>query len=489
MRSPRNSLSMPARIVASPARPIPMADEGASDSQPGISAIQILAIVRAHWKKSLVIWIVVTVFSGITLKFLPKTYTAMATLIVDTNQKDPLAGQEFPISLLNNYVATQTELMQGPAILLPVIDRLDLTNDREFSSGYRGDENARREYVQRNLANALQVDQGRGGQLLYVSVSAQDPVKAASIANAVTDVYLEQERRRINVPAGERAQRYSEQIAELRAKVATAQEKIAAFRQQKGITEVATTADADNPDTDTQALTALEGHLLDAQNQRRSLEAKLAGSRSTTDEAMASGQIQQMQSQLRALEAQKAQLAATYGAKHPKFLEVKSQIAIAQQALNAEMSKLGDNNVTELSRAKALEAQYAKAVEEQRVKVLRLRNVQGEGGKLMLELLSAEAVYKRALDGYDQIMFASVGDYKNVTVVSKATPPVKASKPNKFKLLIMGCLAGLGFGLVGPFLYELFLDRRLRCRDDIERSFGIPVLMQFNPINLNWDRA
>jgi capsular polysaccharide biosynthesis protein len=79
-------------------------------------------------------------------------------------------------------------------------------------------------------------------------------------------------------------------------------------------------------------------------------------------------------------------------------------------------------------------------------------------------------------------MFASVGHYTNVNVVSKATPPVKASKPNKLKLLVMGTIAGFGFGLVATFLYELLVNRRVRCRDDMERSFGIPVLMQFDPI-------
>lgn len=483
MRTPRYSNSM-AAVVASPVSAIPVNNDDAGlEAQPGISLAQVVAILRSYWKISLIIWVSITVIAAISLKLMPKTYTAMATLIVDTNQKDTLANEEFPVNLLNNYVATQTELMQGPVVLLPVVDRLKLMQDKEFSAGFRGDPSALREYVGRNLANALQVDQGRGGQLIYVNVSAHDAVKAADIANTLTDVYLEQERRRLNVPAGERAQRYSEQIAELRAKVAAAQEKIAAFRQQKGITDVATTEDADNPDTETQALASLETHLLDAQNTRRSLEAKLAGDQSATDEAMTSPQVQQLQNQLRTLETEKAQLAATYGAKHPKLLEVKSQIATTQQALNAEMGKLGQNNQSELSRAKALEDKYARAVEDQRNKVLRLRNVQGEGGKLMLELQSAEAVYKRALDGYDQIMFASVGNYTNVSVVSRATPPVKASKPNKLNLLLMGIFAGLGAGVAIPFLYELFFNRRVRCREDVERSFGIPVLMQFETID------
>ena len=79
-------------------------------------------------------------------------------------------------------------------------------------------------------------------------------------------------------------------------------------------------------------------------------------------------------------------------------------------------------------------------------------------------------------------MFASVGDYRNVQVVSRATSPTRASKPNKIKLLLMAAVAALGLGLVLPLLYELLMDRRLRCRDDIERAFRIPVLMEFNAI-------
>jgi hypothetical protein len=45
----------------------------------------------------------------------------------------------------------------------------------------------------------------------------------------------------------------------------------------------------------------------------------------------------------------------------------------------------------------------------------------------------------------------------------------------------MGMVAGLGVGIGGPLVYGLLFNRRLRCRDDIERSFGIPVLAQFGP--------
>jgi uncharacterized protein involved in exopolysaccharide biosynthesis len=470
-----------APVVARPLVYAEPVDDRESTLQPGMALTQVIAILRAYWKQSLAIFIAVTLLSAIGLKFLPKTYTAMATMIVDTNQKDPLAGQEFPLALLNNYIITQSELMQGPAVLLPVIDKLGLTQDKEFAAGFSGDARGLRDYVANSLSKAIQVDQGRGGNLLYLSVSAHDPAKAATIANTITDVYLEQERERVNVPAGQRAQRYSEQIAELRSKVALAQQKVDAFRQQRGVIEVGPQAD-NNPDTETQALDSLEARLLDAQNQRRALEAKQAGNAATADEALASPLVQQLQTQLHLLEEQKVQLSATYGPEHPKLLAIKSQIAVVQRSLDSETGKLGANNATQLARAKALEDKYQRAVEDQRKKVLQLRDVQGEGGKLMLELASAQAVYKRALDGYDQIMFASVGDYRNVQIVSRATPPTKSSKPKKLKLLIVAAIGALGLALLLPLLYELLMNRRLRCRDDMERSFGVPVLMEFNPI-------
>jgi polysaccharide biosynthesis transport protein len=454
------------------------------DLQPGMSLKQILAILRSYWKQTLLIAILVAGASAAIVKSLPKTYTATATLIVTPDKNDPLAAQALSDNTFASYVATQMELVSSPIILQPVVDQMNLTSDKYFAAGYSGtDPNGLREYTERNLAQALEVELGRGGQLMYISASAREPTRAADIANTTADLYLAEEQRRLNGPAGDRARRYAGDLAELRAKVATAQDKLTAYRQQKGITDVS--AGQENPnatDTDTQALRSLEEQLLIAQNARRTLEAKSAGQEASADEAMASPIVVQLKTQLATQQTLLSQLSATYGVNHPKVLEAKSQIALTTEQLKNELHNLSENVATQLARARDLEAKYAAAVTEQRAKVLRLRDTQGEGGKLLLELESAQSVYKRALDGYDQIMFASAGDNTNVSIVSRATPPVKYAKPNKVKMLVAGCMAGLGLGLAGPFIFELLVRRRLRCRDDLERGFGIPVLAQFGSL-------
>lgn len=75
-------------------------------------------------------------------------------------------------------------------------------------------------------------------------------------------------------------------------------------------------------------------------------------------------------------------------------------------------------------------------------------------------------------------MFASMGNYTNVSLVSEATPPVKASKPRVLVYLLLAAMAGGFFGLFVPLVYEL-ANRRVRCRDDFERDSGVPVLAEF----------
>jgi capsular polysaccharide biosynthesis protein len=49
--------------------------------------------------------------------------------------------------------------------------------------------------------------------------------------------------------------------------------------------------------------------------------------------------------------------------------------------------------------------------------------------------------------------------------------------------LILGCMAAFVLGLGLPLGYELF-NRRVRCRDDVERHHGIPVLVEFGRLRM-----
>jgi uncharacterized protein involved in exopolysaccharide biosynthesis len=168
---------------------------------------------------------------------------------------------------------------------------------------------------------------------------------------------------------------------------------------------------------------------------------------------------------------------------HRPELELQSAINANRAALAAETASYSHNASADLSAARQLERNLQAAVEAQHARVLAVSRLHDDAAKFQLELESSQAVYKRALEGYDRIMFASSGRYTNVNFVSRARPPVKATQPRVLVDLLLGCIGAGLLGLLGPLGYELF-NRRVRCRDDLERDHGVPVLAEFGPLSM-----
>jgi len=449
------------------------------DAGPGLSILQVLSIVKAYRKHALIIAAAVTVCAAMFIKSLPKIYIATVTLMVSAEHRDPLdagAGMQQPLGI---YMATEMQLMQSASVLLQVIDQLKLTEDKGYAAGYAGNGNLR-EFIKEGLYSQIDIQPGAlGSQLIYVNASARSPTRAAELANTLADVYLAQERERVSGPANERAKRYADELVELKNKVRVAQDQVTAFRQRNGLADF--TAQTGN--IDTLLLASLESRLQEAQNARRTAEVKAIGDPSIgSNNAIAPIAIQPLRNQIDADKAQLAQLQATLGSRHPKVMQLQNQITANQQALERSVQNLTAGASADLTAARQLEVKLQAAVEEQRAKVLGVSRLQGEGAKYLLELESAQSVYKRALDGYDQIMFASDSRFSKISLVSRAVPPQSSAKPKKFKLLLLGIMAGMFMGIALPGAYELLINRRIRCRDDFERAFSVPVLIEFDAI-------
>lgn len=450
--------------------PPELAPGGEEAGAPGFSVAQLICIFRAYWKISAIALLALVLVFAVLIKLLPKSYVATATLIVNRGDKNPLASPDFPAGWANTYIPTQIQLIQSSVVLDPVIRQLNLLSDRSFTGGFRGSEAQLRETVLLNLYKTISAEQGAGSDLLFISAESRSPQEAATLANTVSDVYLKLNREEIDRPAAQRAEVYSQELAQLQAATVAAQNNVAAFRQQHGMIDLA----PGNNDESEVALSDLEQKLLTAENSERDLEAHLSsqawgsGAEDVNSTRTLAGKLAEEESDL-------ASLRETLGPRHPKVLQLQSQIAATRQAIAAGIS-------SQLAAARQMVEQYSAAVKAQRDIVLKRRRVQDEGTKLMLELQSAEATYKRALDGYPEVQFASTGGASDVALISPATPPVQATKPPKKKYFLASCVLSFGLAFGVPFIYELLLNRRLRCRDDLERHFGIPVLAQFGPI-------
>lgn len=474
-----DSPNLPARVPPPPSPPsavaIPVVPQEYID--PAISPWQIWSILWAYRLQSALIAVAVILLAVAAAVAWPRSYEATATLMVNFDVYDPLGGREFPIGLVGSYMATQVELARSTEVLLPVIERLQLTRDEDYTKGYKGPAAGLPLWVADQLRKKLSVEPGLyGSQLIYVASTARSAEQAAQIANMVADVYADQQYRRLTGPAKDRAQRYTEQLGELQGKVNSAQDEATTFRRRHQLIDSDMTGDVS-----LELLTQLEHRLQEIQQVRRVAEARAAGDATVGTEVLGSTMIQSLKTQLAAQNAQMASRAGALGSRHPEVLALQAQISATRQALNAEQRAYGGNVAAELAAARKLEAQVQTAVDEQRSKVANIREVQDDGAKYRLELQSAQVVYQRALEGYDQVMFAATSEYTNVDIVSQATAPTRPSKPRVLMLLFIGCVAGGGLGLFLPLAYEL-LNRRVRGREDIERDHGVPVLAELGSI-------
>jgi polysaccharide biosynthesis transport protein len=456
----QSNLQIPGTEQSQYSMPFPLAEE--EEAGGGLTLLQLWHMLRAYLWFSVGLFVVMVGLAFMVIKLLPKSYEATTALIVNSELTDPLAGRNQPLGLTFTFFPTQVELINNSVVLRPVVNRLKLQADPQFTGGFVGDPKTLSDVVLENLRASLHVQPGTNSQLLYISAMARDPGQAADIANAVADEYLRQISQRTNAPAIERATRYSEQLAELKNKVDATQARVDEFRQTHGMADL---KEGQNGDSEGAALSDLEAKLLQAKNERRQLEVL-----QVTPEAVA------LRGRLDQLEGELGEARATLGPQHPRMLQLQSEI-------DATRKSLSGNTSSQLARARELEDRYQAAVREERSRLLVRRGVQDEGAKLLLEQQLARDAYAQALRGQDTVQFASVGNYKDVMVVSRAEPPVKSTKPNKLKLFLAAIAASLALAVGGPFAYELLLNRRIRCRDDLERHFRIVTLAQFERMN------
>jgi len=458
--------------VESAAAPLPV-----DFLHPGISISQIVSISLAFWKYSIVIGAVVAVLAGAFLLSRPKQYNATATVLINPEVNDPISGKEFPIQMLNNYMATQLELITSTVVLRPTVERLKLHENKRIVGDLDLPEDVRRALAEKSLQDRLYVNQkSYGSQLVTLYFRDTTPTGASDTINAIAEVYVSREYER-RTPDSERTiSLFSAQLDELKAKVDVAQEKLIAFQKRTGLIAVDGTGDQTLAELGT-----LQGELLNAQANRRNLEASASSVAASAAEGAGNGPTATLRAKLASEESLMAQYRLTDGPRNPRIIDLQAQIDATRAELARATRSVSSVSNAEVRSARQLEAQLKAAIDEQRKRVITQSALIEEGSKLKLEMESAQATYRRAFEKFEEINRSSASSYNNLKIVSLATPPTRASSRGTKSALIMAIVAGGGAGVVIPLAWG-FLFRRIRCRDDMERDFGIPVMVEFNAI-------
>ncbi len=331
------------------------------------------------------------------------------------------------------------------------------------------------------LLKHLKVRPSRDSNVIYMQFTSDSPQKAADIANAFADSYLQTSLELKVDPARRQAGWFDQQVDDLRVALEKAQSKLSAYQGEHGVIG---TDDA-RLDVENARLTEIANHLVaaqaamyDAETRQRQMKEALA--KDLADAAvnvLSNPLLQNLKTELARAEAKFANVAQRYDRNHPQYMSAQAEL----ESLRARSPRKS----TMPTRAVAREAQIARqdtsdlqrAMDQQRKRILDLQHNQDEFLVLKRDAESARAAYDSALQHGSQTRLESRLDHTTIAILNYAFPPLDPAWPLLLLNLVLAVILGSMLG-AGVSLTRERLDRRIRSCDDLLEGADIAVLAE-----------
>jgi polysaccharide biosynthesis transport protein len=437
-----------------------------------MNPLRLLQIVLARWKIVLAIFIVGASAGVYTAYHAPKYYISTATVVVDA-KADPVAG----LSQITtpNFLATQVDIIKSSRVGNRVIKLLKLDQNPTMRKQY-ADSKAKSsfdEWLSNLLQKGIVAEPGRGSNVIRISYTAADPQFAAVMANTFVKAYLDIVLEMRVEPAKRYSEFFDERSKGMRDSVEKAQAKLSAYQKEKGIIG----AD-EKSDIESAKLNELSAQLLQVQaaavdSSSRQNQAQLLADR--TQEVLASGIISSYKTELSRLEVKLQELSAKFGDAHPQVVEIKITIAETKSKLDTEMKRVvGGVSVTNsINRQK--EAEIKLALEAQRTKILKLKEVRDELTVMQRDLDIAQKAYDNVQNRFNQSSLESQNQQTSISILSQAEASNESTSQMFAKNAAKAMAAAAAAGLLLAFAIEYF-DKRIRIADDVLFATDLPII-------------
>ncbi|MEZ2220951.1 GumC family protein [Rhizobium sp. RCC_161_2] len=472
---------------------------GVNNSQQDVD-IDLALLFRAVWQRRL--RVIAITLAGACLAFavakvVSPEYRSETRILIEqrapafaTTTQNSDAGSAPLLDELN--IASQVQILQSADLVKQVITNLKLYEHPEFDAATRSStfsdilvmlhlkksslDKAPEERMLDAFTNRLQVYQINSSRVIGVSFTSRDPDLAASVPNAMAQVYLSMQSG-AKLDSNSEATRWLEpEIANLREKVSEAEKKVADYRSANGLLQT-----SDTNTFATQQLTDISGQLAQVRGERANAEARaqavrgaLASGRSTDTLTDVSGSqtIQRLKATESSLESQISDLSTSLMEGHPRLKSLRAQLADIRQQIDRETQKILASIESEAKVAQLREQQLV--AQSNTLKADSARAGQDEVG---LNALVREATAQRQLLETYLARYREAASRVNknsspadARVVSQAVEPVDPYFPKVGPIVVVAALASFLLTCIVIMLMELFSGRALRPVGPAERD-------------------
>ena len=458
-------------------------DDAATDGELDVQGIG-RAIARRKWQV-IISTLVAFVAAAVFVSVIAPRYTGEAQVLVENQEnyftQPDNAATEAAAAPDEEAVTSQIQLVTSRDLARDAIKALGLAGLPEFDPTAGGIGPLARLLIALGLRRAptdlsiedrilqsyydrLSVLEVAKSRVLTIDFWSEDPELAAKAANTIADLYIglqaDAKRNRARVAADSLAA----QIAELRTKVADAQNQAAAFRASANLL-----VGNNNMTISTQQLADLTSQLAtartaaaDAQAKARLIRDMLRQGRLNEVPDVANNElVRQISAQRINLRAQIALESRTYLPGHPRIKELDAQLGDLDGALRAaaEQTARTLENDAQIASTRVVNLQAAldqqkKTVGDSSADEVKLRGLDSNAQLLQGQLDATTTKYQEALAR--QSADSTPGDAR---VISRAIAPIQPTFPKKLPLIIFAILAGLVLSLAWIIASELLSGR------------------------------
>jgi succinoglycan biosynthesis transport protein ExoP len=454
-----------------------------------------------------------TIFMSLTPR-----YTGTAAIMIDPKIPGSIGpGMDFGVAYFvdSAKIAGIASIIQSSALLERVVESEKLYDDPEFGlvrraplarllsmfPGYASDDQKHSiDAARERLQNATSVTRAGITYIINIAVNSSDPVKAARLAEAVSEAFLNEQLRAKYEAAHHATSWLADRIVEMRKELIRSEEAVAEIRRKYGLTAT------DAGTVASQQITELNLAIRNAETALSRQQAKVEQARLVRDSGgnNIEGLTEVMASiVIAALRAQKTDLIrrlAEYRAigtilpnapRHPEVVRLEAEL----RAMDGQISAEEDRIFATLENDLAASRNNVIALKEQ---LKKLTGAAG-GGNFdgQAKLREAQSVadasrqsYGSLLNKFNELEQSQTMQEPEARIIEKAHVPGQASFP-RLPIFISGSLGlGLLLGLGGAFVAEYFSAGRMQSSTfviptQIEQTLRLPMLASVPLLNVD----
>ena len=408
----------------------------------------------------------------------PTKYTAQADMIIDTKKvtwtQSELSTEK--LSVEDASVESEIETTKSETVALAVIKRLHLTDDPEFTGAshsiflrifnlFRSSPNPDQAALNDELLRqalgvfksnlkVLRLGHSYIEQIQYTSLSKQ---KAATIANAVADAYIE-DQLQAKFEATRRASEWLQlRIGELRQQASNAFKEVQDFKSENSIIigvdgKLASEVELDQLGTalakarsDTTQARAKVDRITRVMEQR-SNKGNLGIPDPVVNDALSNPVITRLRQQFLDDQGKELEWSSRYGPDHIAARNLRAEMAGLQRAIWDEVSRIAESYKSELAIARSQEDAIDKRMMEVFKQSASARQAQVRLRELETASNTYRGIYETFLTRFTQSVQQQSFPSTEARVVTVASPPSRPSSPKIALTMALATLCGLALG-------------------------------------------